>query len=175
MPSLRVVRDPRATLLLAALWAAACSGTTTPTSTPPPPLAANTIVINNATVTVAIASTNAARDNGLMGVTRMAADSGMLFVFADDRQRAFWMCHTPIPLSIIFLDANKKIIFMADMAPNTTTIYGGLNAAQMRYALEVNQGWFASHGITLNMFATFTLPAGLVIEPDAQGSSTCSP
>ena len=160
---------------LAALALGACKGGSTPTGTTTPPANSNTITLNGATVTVGIAATNAARENGLMGVTRMAADSGMLFVFADDRQRAFWMCHTPIPLSIIFLDANKKVVFMADMAPNTTTQYGGLNAAQMRYALEVNQGWSASHSITLNTLATFTLPAGLVIEPDAQGSSTCSP
>jgi hypothetical protein len=97
----------------------------------------------------------------------MAADSGMLLVFADDRQRSFWMKDTPIPLSIAFLDASKKVIFMADMTPNTTTPVGGFNAGPMRYAIEVNQGWFAAHGVTLGMYATFTLPTGLVVEPDA--------
>jgi len=155
-----------ATLALAALSLAACSGDGGPADPSPPPPATNRLTVNNATVTVAIAATSAARTQGLMGVTRMAADSGMMFVFADNRQRAFWMKDTPMPLSIAFLDANKKIIFLADMAPDTITTYGGLNAGQMRYALEVNQGWFASHAVTVGMYATFTLPTGLVVEPD---------
>ena len=97
---------------------------------------------------------------------RLAPGSGMLFVFADDRQRGFWMKDTPIPLSIAFLDASKKVIFLADMTPNSTTVVGAFNAGLMRYAIEVNQGWFASHGVTVGMTATFTLPSGLTIEPD---------
>lgn len=137
---------------------------TDPGGTTPP--AANTITVNNATLKVAIAATNAARTRGLTGVTTMAADSAMLFVFADDRQRGFWMKDTPIPLSIAFLDANRRIIFLSDMAPNTTTVVGGLNVGAMRYAIEVNQGWFVSHAVTVGMTASFTLPSGLVVEPE---------
>lgn len=145
------------------LAAAACSGDESPTT----PAPQNTVTVNNATVTVAVAATVASRERGLMGVTRLAADSGMLFVFAGDQQRAFWMKDTPTPLSIVFLDANKKIVFMADMAPNdTTSRYGGFNTPPMRYALEVNQGWFAAHNITTGMTASFTLPANLTIEAD---------
>ena len=98
-----------------------------------------------------------------MGVTSLGANSGMLFAFADDRQRFFWMKDTPIPLSIAFIDSDRKIVMIEDMAPNTLTTHGG---PQMRYALEVNQGWFASRGITTGMTASFTLPAGLTIEAD---------
>jgi hypothetical protein len=160
-------RPLRALLPVLALAAAACSGDGSPTGGSPPASTANTITLNGATLQVAIAATNAARAKGLQGVTTMAADSGMLFVFADDRQRAFWMQNTPIPLSIAFLDANKRVIFLADMTPNTTTLVGGFNAAPMRFAIEANRGWFASHGVTVGMTAAFTLPASLVIEPDA--------
>lgn len=145
------------------LLAAGCSDS----PSGPPGATANTVTLNGATVKVAIAATRASRTQGLTGVTQMAADSGMLFVFADDRQRSFWMKDTPIPLSIAFLDASKKVIFMADMTPNTTDVVGWLNAGPMRYAIEVNRGWFAAHGVTLGMSATFTLPTGLVVEPDA--------
>lgn len=145
----------------------ACRGDSPNDCCVPPPVTANTVTLNSAKLTVAIASTNAARNQGLMGVTRMAADSGMLFVFADDRQRGFWMKDTPIPLSIAFLDASKKVIFLADMTPNSTTVVGGFNAGLMRYAIEVNQGWFASHGVTVGTIASFTLPTTIVIEPDA--------
>ena len=45
-------------------------------------------------------------------------------------------------------------------------LVGAFNAGLMRYAIEVNQGWFASHGVAVGMTATFTLPSGLTIEPD---------
>ena len=160
--TLLALRRAVALLLLAAGCSDSPSG---PSGTPPP--AANSVTLNGATLKVAIASTQASRTKGLMGVTQMAADSGMLFVFADDRHRPFWMKDTPIPLSIAFLDASKKVIFLADMTPNTTTQVGGFNAGPMRYAIEVNQGWFVAHGVTLGMYATFTLPTGLVVEPDA--------
>lgn len=162
--ALRISLSPgRAAAVL--LLATACSDSpaSPPGSNPP---GVNTLTVNGATVKVAIAATRASRAQGLMGVTRMAADSGMLFVFADDRQRSFWMKDTPMPLSIAFLDANKQVIFLADMTPNTTTPVGGFNAGPMRYAIEVNQGWFASHGVAPGMYATFSLPGGLVIEPD---------
>jgi hypothetical protein len=127
---------------------------------------ANTVTLNGATVKVAVASTQTSRAKGLMGVTQMAADSGMLFVFADERQRGFWMKDTPIPLSIAFLDANLKVVFLADMAPNTTTVVGGFNAPAMRYALEVNQGWFAAHGVALGMTAALKYTSPPVIESD---------
>lgn len=160
----RIPLSLRHALAVALFGATGCSDS--PSGPPGSPPATNTVTLNGATVKVAIAATRASRAQGLMGVTRMAADSGMLFVFADDRQRGFWMKDTPIPLSIAFLDASKKVIFMADMTPRDTTAVGLFNAGPMRYAIEVNQGWFASHGVTLGMYATFSLPSGLVIEPD---------
>ncbi len=148
----------RRAVLGALVGAAACSGDS-PSSPNNGGTTGNTLTLNGTTLKVAVAATNAARAKGLMGVTTMAADSAMLFVFSDDRQRGFWMKDTPIPLSIAFLDANKKIVFMADMPPNTTTVYGAFNAPQMRYALEVNQGWFAAHGVTVGMTASFTVAA----------------
>ncbi|MEK7240664.1 MAG: DUF192 domain-containing protein [Gemmatimonadota bacterium] len=147
----------------AAVGAATCGGDESPTDSGTPAPGQSTVTINGATATVTVAATRAAREQGLMGVPSLGANNGMLFVFADDRQRFFWMKDTSIPLSIAFIDANRKIVLIEDMAPNTLTTHGG---PLMRYALEVNQGWFASHGITTGMTASFTLPAGLVIEAD---------
>ncbi len=158
----------RAATITAALTLAACAGGKSPTDvTPTPTPTTYTVSFGSATATVAIAATNAARDKGLMGVTKMAADSGMLFVFAYPSYRAFWMKNTPIPLSIAFLDSTRKVVYLAEMAPNDTTVrYGGFNVPRMMYALEMNQGWFTSHGVTVGTTATLTLPAGLVAEPD---------
>ena len=102
-----------------------------------------------------------------MGRLTMAADSGMLFVFLFDQQPelvAFWMKGTALPLSIAFLDASKRVLAVQDMTPfDTVTLHRP--ATPFRYALEVNRGWFASHGVLAGATATFTLPTGLVITP----------
>lgn len=149
--------------MVALLAATACGDGKASATEPVPTPTTPTVTVNGATVTVSLAATRASREQGLMGVTTLGANSGMLFAFADDRQRFFWMQNTPIPLSIAFIDVNKKIVMLEDMAANTTTAHGG---PMMRYALEVNQGWFASHGVTTGMTVAFTLPAGLVIEAD---------
>jgi uncharacterized membrane protein (UPF0127 family) len=151
----------------------ACSGSdvadpTTPT--PPNPMLPAVTVSFGATANVAaeIASTNAQRNTGLMSraAGSLAADAGMMFVFAVDQNPAFsgfYMLNTNIPLSIAFIDANNKVIFLDDMAPNTTTIHQAPSV--YRYALEVNQGWFAMHSVKVGSVASFTVPAGIVISP----------
>jgi uncharacterized membrane protein (UPF0127 family) len=110
-----------------------------------------------------LATTYAERQQGLMGRAPLPDTSGMLFVFAGDAIRDFWMQGTPSPLSIAFLDSARTIINIVDMAPNTETIHRSTGPA--RYALEVRQGWFSERGIAPGAKATFTLPAGLRIDP----------
>jgi uncharacterized membrane protein (UPF0127 family) len=118
------------------------------------------------TVTAAIASSCAARSDGLKNVTTLGANAGMLFVFAENHDSldvGFYMKDTPLPLSIAFIDANKHVINIADMAPETLTLH--FSSRPYRYALEVNQGWFASHGVATEATVTFALPAGTIIDP----------
>jgi hypothetical protein len=156
----------RSAAAVLALCVAACGGDKSPTGTDNPS-GQNVVTFSGSALSITVAATCASRSQGLMGVNSLGANSGMLFAFSDDRQRYFWMKDTPIPLSIVFLDANKKVVYMADMAANTTNAYPpGLNGPQMRYAVEANQGWFASHGVSMGSTATFTLPTSLAIEPD---------
>ena len=111
-------------------------------------------------VQVEIADTEAAREVGLMCRTALAPDAGMLFVFEDITRDPFWMKDTLIPLSIAFIDNAGHIVGLLDMAvaadpengPFPT--YGPKN--QYRYALEVNQGFFAQHGIDAKAQVSFT-------------------
>ena len=50
-----------------------------------------------------------------MGRTTIPEGTGMLFVFANDQQLNFWMRDTPTPLSIAFVDAQKRILNIAEM------------------------------------------------------------
>jgi hypothetical protein len=75
----------------------------------------------------------------------LADNRGMLFVFDSLGFHSMWMKNTYIPLSVAFLDDAGVILNIADMAPETTNTHTAAGFA--RYALEMNQGWFAKRGI----------------------------
>jgi len=76
----------------------------------------------------------------------LAPDSGMLFVFDTDDYQRFWMKNTLIPLSIAYITRDSLIADILEMAPlDTTTPYA--STKPVLYALEMNSGWFQTHGI----------------------------
>jgi uncharacterized membrane protein (UPF0127 family) len=92
-----------------------------------------------------VASTDATRSRGLMYRKTLAPNSGMLFVFEQANVQCFWMRNTLLPLSIAFILDDGTITNIADMAPMTENSH--CSTAAVRYTLEMEQGWFASHGI----------------------------
>lgn len=66
---------------------------------------------------VQIASTQAERDRGLMGVTHLADDQGMVFEFPAMTYTAFWMKDTVIPLDIAFWTSDGSIVDVQHMVP----------------------------------------------------------
>jgi hypothetical protein len=102
------------------------------------------------TLRVEIARTVEARSQGLMHRTSLPEDAGMLFVFESDGTGAFWMKNTLIPLSIGFIDSKWKLLKILDMAvePDPARPQQFYAPGEpYRYALEVNQGYFARRGI----------------------------
>ena len=92
-----------------------------------------------------VARTPLQTQTGMMFRTEMAQHEGMLFVFDTAQQRCFWMKNTLLPLSIAFIADDGRIVNLADMQPQSEASH--CSAEPVRYALEMNQGWFAKRGI----------------------------
>ena len=92
-----------------------------------------------------VADTMGARMQGLMYRKSMPQGAGMVFVFEETAAHCMWMKNTLIPLSVAFIDEAGAIINIADMQPHSEQSHCAARPA--RYALEMNQGWFARRGI----------------------------
>lgn len=92
-----------------------------------------------------VADDDATRRLGLMHRRSLSANQGMLFVFDQAARHCMWMRNTLLPLSVAFLDHNGKILNIENMQPQTEDNHCASGAA--RFALEMNQGWFANRGI----------------------------
>jgi uncharacterized membrane protein (UPF0127 family) len=97
-----------------------------------------------------VADTDSERQQGLMNVTSLPQNEGMLFEFTDSPSvRTFWMKDTKIPLDMIFLDQNKTVVYIQHSATpcsvDPCTIYSSEFPAE--YVIEVNGGWSNTHNL----------------------------
>ena len=100
--------------------------------------------------TVEIAETPETLTRGLMERPALAPHAGMLFIFSDVAPRAFWMMNTLIPLDMLFIDADHRIINIQANAPpcvppqRCPTYH---STAPAKYVLEIAGGRAQALGI----------------------------
>ena len=104
-----------------------------------------TVSAGEKTINVEIVYTNHDRAQGLMHRKKLASDSGMIFVFPYDRKLSFWMKNTSIALSIAYISSDFTVREIKAMTPLSLSPVKSKNS--VRYALEVNQGYFAENNI----------------------------
>lgn len=79
------------------------------------------------------------RETGLMYRESLEESQGMLFIFEEEKERGFYMKNTYIPLDLIFLDGNNKIVSIQENAePHSEKTIPSEASAQ--YVLEINAG-----------------------------------
>ena len=94
---------------------------------------------------VEIADDAAEQSAGLMFRLSLADDHGMLFVFRDTRPASFWMKNTPLPLDLVFIGENGKVVAILPGKPfSLSMISPGM---PVRFVLEVKSGIAARNGI----------------------------
>ena len=79
---------------------------------------------------------------GLMERESLAEDRGMIFIFSDEKIRSFWMKNTLIPLDLIFMAADGRVVdIKKDFLPcqsDPCETYS--SAGPAKYVLEINAG-----------------------------------
>lgn len=97
---------------------------------------------------VELALNNEDRARGLMYRRQMDDFAGMLFVFPDVKEAAFWMKNTLIPLDMIFIDENGIIqnIHSNAIPGDLTRIDAG---QPVKAVLEINGGMAQKAGISV--------------------------
>lgn len=106
------------------------------------------ITANN-TVIVEAADEPEGRRRGLMNRTRLAPNAGMLFVFDGESIVYFWMKDTLIPLDMIFIDRDFRIVHIKREAqPCRADPCETFSSVQpVKYVVEVNAGYADVHNV----------------------------
>jgi uncharacterized membrane protein (UPF0127 family) len=157
MSSVRHLRIPSA--ILAAFFAASllAAGCAAPTSSRSSDVSsgASTLPVtlpDGTQIRAELAITPEQQARGLMFREALPPNHGMLFISSEISPRAFWMFQTRIPLDIIWLDENRRVVEISahtppcgDTNPSNCPNYGG--QVPSKYVLELAAGQAEAHGI----------------------------
>src|SRR5712692_1984133 len=113
-----------------------------------------------ARVQVELADNPQKRSRGLMFREQLASNAGMLFVFEDAGEWSFWMKNTKVALDILWLGADKRIVYVEENVPlcrqDPCPEYKPSKDAL--YALELPAGSVKRAKLTKGMKLAFDLP-----------------
>ena len=154
-------------LLVAAVLLAACSAPQQTAPTPPPAAVSGPRVVlpDGGIIHVELATDDATRAQGLMYRDHMAEDRGMLFLFPESGDYPFWMKNTLIPLDMIWIDDQRRIVHVAsdvppckaDPCPNYPP------NATAKYVLELAAGVAAKHHLANGQTLRFEEMGNVVV------------
>lgn len=108
------------------------------------------------------AKTNEEKVKGLMGVTDLPQDEGIIFYWDQPQRVEMWMHNTKIPLDIIFINDDQEVIAVEKGTPDDDTL---LSHPDTYYVVEVNQGSGVKVGDELE-FEDKDTPVMKVLAPD---------
>ncbi|MBP5429693.1 MAG: DUF192 domain-containing protein [Elusimicrobiaceae bacterium] len=98
-----------------------------------------------------VADTPAKQEKGLMFVTDLPEDQGMIFAFDEEGEQAFWMKNTLIDLDMVFIDTDKTVTGVAAEMPHSYTYTPDDEVAYAlgygKYVLELTSKSAQKHGV----------------------------
>lgn len=107
-----------------------------------------------ALIDIEIADTYKTREQGLMYRRSMKENRGMLFIFEREERQTFWMKNTHIPLDLIFVNNDLRIVHIAKNAqPYSLKQIPSFEYA--RYVVEVNAGYCGKYKVNVGNYIAF--------------------
>lgn len=104
----------------------------------------NQICFTNNCFDIQIADNDQEREYGLMNRVVLPSQSGMLFVFEQQKIYPFWMKNTKIPLDMIWIDDNNRVVDIQTAQPCLVDpCMSYTPSGSWLYVLEIN-AWLSS-------------------------------
>jgi len=108
------------------------------------------VEIGDKKISVEVPETPAEMARGLMHREHLDENAGMLFIFATEAKHSFWMKNTLIPLDMIFIDSENKIVDILTAVPcKEEPCKSYIPKSEAKSVLEVNAGFAQKHNIEI--------------------------
>ena len=106
-----------------------------------------------------VADTAEKQERGLMFVTSLAENEGMIFVFDQDQEQVFWMKNTLIDLDMVFINSAHTVTSIAAEVPHSYTYTPDDKVAYAvgygQYVLELTAKTAQKHGVAIGSTLQF--------------------
>ena len=104
-----------------------------------------------------VAACTKQRIRGLQGRTSLADDAGMLFLIEPVDKVSMWMKDTYIPLDILFVDADDRVVGIVESA-TPLSLRSISSPRPVAAVVEVNAGFIRRSGIQVGHRVDYHLP-----------------
>lgn len=105
-----------------------------------------------------LALNNNDRLKGLSEITKLNPDQALLMVFPSEEKWGIWMKDMKVPIDIVWLDSNKKVIYaVTDVSPDVATSEIFTPKSPAMYVIELPAGTVNSKAITTKTTAFFNI------------------
>jgi uncharacterized membrane protein (UPF0127 family) len=92
---------------------------------------------------------------GLSGTTGLRQDQALLMVYASDGKWSIWMKDMQYPIDIVWLDKDKKVVYIVKNAPPDSYPEKFTPKKDARYVVELPAGATSQKNITIDQEAAF--------------------
>lgn len=113
-------------------------------------------IFKGGTAYLRLANTEESLRQGLSGVTSLKSDQGLLMVFPTDDKWGIWMKDMKIPIDIVWLTKDKKVVYIVrDARSELSTKKTFTPTEPARYVIELNSGAAARYMINVGDIVSF--------------------
>lgn len=119
------------------------------------------LIVGDGAYEATVAKDDKSRQKGLGGVTQMKENDALLMIFPSDGKWGIWMKDMKVPIDIVWLDKDKKVIYIVKSAsPDIGISTSFVPKSDARYVIELPAGSANQKGIGIGDTALFAVEEG---------------